>query len=222
MTPTGSQLTTAAQNSLNSKYGRIALGGLALSIVLLLEPIDSIADQNLAAHMFQHIGLFVFSAAVGYGLDRIIVTRLASLKHATYSGWRIFVGLMKFNSKTKGIIFAAVIPAVLFYYWGLPSNFDLAVTNGPIHILEHVTYMVSGGLVGASMSAISRKMRALLLMMGFMMAGMMGSMMLVWPPGFYPIFSSLQNTEMNTALMLFGGMGMLATGSWFLKVADII
>jgi cytochrome c oxidase assembly factor CtaG len=212
----------ALQNSLNTRYTRIALAGLALTLALLVEPIDSLANENLALHMFQHIGLFVFSAVFGYGLDRILVTRLTSLKRTTYFGWRSFVGLMKFNSRTKGIVFAALIPAAVFYYWGLPANFDIAVTNGYVHILEHVSVMISGGLVGASINAISRKFRALLLMLGFMMAGMMGSMMLVWPPGFYPVYSPLQNTEMNTALMLFGALGIIATGTWFLKVADII
>jgi cytochrome c oxidase assembly factor CtaG len=210
------------QGSIDNRYARISLAGLALTFAILIQPIDSWANQNLTLHMFQHIGLFVFSAVFGYGLDRLIVTSLASIKRRTYLGWQTFVGLMRFNFKTRGIIFAGLIPAAVFYYWGLPANFDLAITNGSVHILEHICCIVSGGLAGASINAISRKIRALLLMLGFMMAGMMGSMMLVFPPGFYTLYDPAQNTEMNTALMLFGALGMIAVGSWFLKAMDVI
>jgi len=204
----------------NSFYNRIALGGLALILILLTGPVDSLADMNLTVHMFQHIGLFVSAAFFGYGLDHILVSRLLWLKQNLYFGWRVFVGLMRFNSKTKGLIFAAVIPSVAFFYWHLPSIFDLAVTHPSIHILEHLTYIIVGTLVGLSMNAIPRRFKAVLLVVGFMMAGMMGSMMVVWPY-FYPVYSVAQNTEMDTAIMLFGAFGVIATSSWLLKVLDV-
>lgn len=206
----------------SNKYGRIMIAALGLTLVLLADPIDSIANQNLTVHMFQHIGIFVFSIIFGYALHRLLVIRLSSLKRVTSKGWAAFIGIIKFNTKTKGLVFAGLIPSIVFVYWGFPYYFDLAVTNGYIHILEHLSYIIAGGLVGLSVSAIPKKFKALLLALGFMSEGMMGSMMVVWPPGFYPMYSAAQNTEMNSAMMLMGALGMIVVGSWFAKVLDII
>ena len=110
--------------------------------------------------------------------------------------------------KTKGLIFAALVPALVFSFWHFPSNFDLAVTNGYVHITEHFSYIVSGSLVGAAVLVVPRKFKAGLLVFGFMMAGMMGSMMLLWPQ-FYSAYSAAQNSQMDSAIMLFGAAGMI-------------
>ncbi|MGH2639938.1 MAG: DUF1404 family protein [Rhabdochlamydiaceae bacterium] len=205
----------------NSRFVRMALGGLAGTLILLIGPIDSLADANLTVHMFQHVGLFASAAFFGYALDRILIFRLLWLKRRIHLGWRAFVGLMQFNSKTRGLIFAALLPSIALFYWNLPSAFDLAVSNGYIHILEHLTYIVIGTFVGATVNAVPRKFKATLLLLAFMMAGMMGSMMVVWPY-FYPVFSATQNTQMDTAMMLFGAVGVIATSSWLLKVLDVL
>ena len=214
---------TVSQFSIvSNKYARMMVAALGLSLVLVSNPIDSIADQNLTVHMFQHIGLFIFSILFGYALHKLLVIRLASLKRVTSKGWAAYIAIIKFNTKTKGLVFAGLVPAFFFTFWNYPSYFDLAVTNGYVHILEHLSYIVAGGLVGLSLSAIPRKYKALLLALGFMMCGMMGSMMLVWPPGFYPVFSAAQNTDMSSAMMLFGAAGMVGVGSWFAKILDIV
>jgi len=200
---------------------RISLAGLLGTLALLAYPLDSIANSNLTVHMFQHIGLFVFSAVFGFGLERVLLERMAQLRRKVYPVWRGYVSLIKFNTTTKGLVFAGLIPAVVFSYWHFPPNFDLAATNGVVHISEHLSYIASGSLVGASILAIPRKFRAALLVFGFMTAGMMGSMMLVWPD-FYTAYSAAQNTQMESSLMLFGAVGMIATGSWFLKILDVI
>ena len=209
------------QSLASSRYVRFALAGLVGTLALLSYPLDPIANQNLTVHMFQHIGLFFFSAVVGYGLERTLITKLVSLKRRTYLGWKAYVSLIKFNSETKGLIFAALIPLAVFAFWHFPQNFDLAVTNDHVHILEHLSYIISGGLLGAAVLVVPRKFKALLLVLAFMQAGMMGSMMLVWPH-FYSVYSAAQNSEMDSALMLFGAIGLISTGSWFLKVVDVI
>jgi cytochrome c oxidase assembly factor CtaG len=217
------QIAAATRASvLQSKYGRIAIASFAFTLVLLADPIDSFADQNLTAHMFQHIGVFIFSAFFGFAIHKILISSLVSLKRATIKGWIAFVAIMRFNSTTKGLVFSGLIPTFVFVFWGIPYYFDFAVTDGYVHILEHLSYIMAGGFVGLSANAIPSKYKALLLCLGFMTIGMMGSMMLVWPPGFYPIFSPSQNVDMSTAMMLVGALGIAAVGSWFLKVMDVI
>ena len=205
----------------SNRHTRLALGGLVGTLALLAYPLDGIADQNLALHMFQHIALFILSALVGYGLERTLITKLNSLKRRSYAAWRAYLALIRFNMESKGLLFAALIPLAVFAFWHYPPNFDLAVTNGYVHITEHLSYIVAGGLLGAALVAVPRKFKALLLVLAFMQAGMMGSMMLVWPH-FYTAYSAIQNSEMDSALMLFGAIGLLVSGSWFLKIVDVI
>jgi cytochrome c oxidase assembly factor CtaG len=126
------------------------------------------------------------------------------------------------NSRTKGLILAALLPAFVLTYWHLPQNFDLAVTDQGIHEIEHLSYLTIGGLVGLSVYAVPKKLRIMLLYIGFMQLGMMGSMMLVWPPGFYTIYSASQNVEMNTFMMLTGAAGVSILSYWVVKMLDII
>jgi putative membrane protein len=208
----------ASRSAFNFRY---LLAGVIGSLALLANPLDSIAETNLTVHMFQHLGLFVSAAIVGYELERIILFKLPALRRRFFLGWKVFTSVMKFNSRTDGLFFAAVIPAIVFTYWHYPPTFDLAVTNGYVHILEHLSYIIAGGLVGLSINALTRKTRIILLYVGLMMLGMMGSMMIVFP-SFYPVYSGIQNTDMETAMMLIGGIGIMAMSSWMLKAFDII
>ncbi len=121
--------------------------------------------------MFQHIGLFVFSAVFGFGLERVVLERITQIRRRAYHIWKAYVSLIKFNTRTKGLVFAALVPAVVFSYWHYPPNFDLTATNGLVHISEHLSYIISGSLLGASLLAIPRKFKAALLVVGFMTAG---------------------------------------------------
>jgi cytochrome c oxidase assembly factor CtaG len=195
--------------------------GAVVDLVLLADPIDPLANVNLTVHMFQHVGLFVGSAVSGYGFDRYLVMHLNELKARFYFFWKILFGVIKTNLKTKGLVLGALIPAIILAFWHWPSNFELALSNAYIHILEHLSFIFAGGLVGMSIVAIPSKFRIVLLYIGFMQAGMMGSMMLVWPY-FYPSYSATQNTAMDTAMMLFGAFGVIACSSALLKRMDVI
>ena len=201
---------------------RFAVLGLAINLLLLVPPLDSIADSDLTLHMFQHIGLFVGGIVVGYGLEIVIMAGLPRLHRSAHALWRILTGVMRFNSSTKGIFFAVFIPFSVFAYWHIPQNFDLAVQNGYVHIAEHFLFITAGTFVGLSVQAISRKWRVILLYLGFMNLGMMGSMWTVWRPPYFPIFSLAANLEMGTAVMLFGALGVVGTSSYLLRVMDII
>ncbi|MDG6995404.1 MAG: cytochrome c oxidase assembly protein [Nitrososphaerota archaeon] len=205
----------------NSRNPKFMAAGIAFTLVVLSGPFDSLSDANLTVHMIQHLVLFVGSAIFGYGLERYLFSKLLALRKRTYIGWKIFTSVMRFNSKTRGLLFALVVPAVVFSYWHYPPNFDLAVVNENVHILEHLCYIISGSLVGLSIVAITRKLRYVLVYVGFMQAGMMSSMMLVWP-SFFPIYSAAQNTDMETFLMMFGAVGVVGLGSYMLKAFDVI
>jgi hypothetical protein len=200
----------------------LALIGVVSISALLLPQSDAVADGNLTVHMFQHIGLFAFSIVLGYGLERYIMSKLASLRKLTYVGWKAFTSVMVANTRTRGLVFVVLLPAVVFGYWHISQNFDLAVRNESVHVFEHLTYMVAGSLVGLSFQAMKPKWQVSLLYVAFMSAGMMGSMWSVWTPPYFPMYSAAANIEMDTTLLVFGAIGVVITASWMLKVLDII
>ncbi len=203
------------------KSVRLILLGTLIILALLSPPSDFVADSNLTVHMFQHFGIFSGGIIFGYGIEKFLVTKLVALRKRFYFGFRVYGIITRMNLKTKGIIFAALIPALVFGYWHVPGNFNLAVANETVHVLEHLLYIVSGSLVGLSIVAIPEKWRGGLLGIGFMQAGMMGSMW-VLSPTYFSLYSAAQNEQMATALMLFGAIGLLASSGYLLKALDII
>jgi cytochrome c oxidase assembly factor CtaG len=204
-----------------SRFLRLMLVGLIVDFALLADPIDSIANSNLTVHMYQHVGLFVASIVFGYALDKYLASNLNVLKERLHFGWVFLIKMIKFNVRTKGLVFGAILPGIIFTFWHFPPNFDLAETSFTIHILEHLSYIIVGSLVGMSITAMTSKIRIGLLYFAFMQAGMMGSMMLIWP-SFYPIYSAAQNLNMETSMMLFGAIGIIGTSSTLLKRLDIL
>ncbi|MHB8565473.1 MAG: DUF1404 family protein [Nitrososphaerales archaeon] len=213
--------TSIQRSKTMAAHTRFILIGLIGTIVLLFEPVDTFLDSNLTLHMFQHIGIFVFNIIFGYGLERYVITKLPQLRRRTYVGWKAFTSVMVFNTRTKGLILAGVVPAFIFAYWHIPANFDYAATTFYPHVLEHFSYIIAGNLVGLSIKAIPKKWKIILVYIGFMQAGMMGSMMLVWPY-FYTAYPMAQNLQMDAAIMMFGAIGILATSSTLLKQLDIV
>jgi cytochrome c oxidase assembly factor CtaG len=204
-----------------SRFLRLILIGLIGDFALLADPVDSIANSNLTVHMYQHVGLFVASMVFGYALDRYLASNLNVLKDRLHLGWSFLIRMIKFNVRTKGLVLGAILPAIVFSFWHFPPNFDLAEANLTVHILEHMSYIIIGSIVGMSIMAMTSKIRLVLLYFAFMQAGMMGSMMLIWP-SFYPVYSAAQNLNMDTSMMLFGALGIIATSSTLLKYLDII
>lgn len=206
---------------LSINFLRLIVLGLIVDFALLANPIDSLADTNLTAHMFQHIGIFIGSIVFGYGLDRYLASQLDVLKRKFHLGWSFLIKMIKFDVRTRGLVLGAALPAIVFSYWHFPPNFDLAETNLFVHILEHMSYIVIGSIVGMSIMAMTRKVRIGLLYFAFMQVGMMGSIMLVWP-SFYSVYTAAQNLNMDTSIMLFGALGIVGTSSTLLKQLDII
>lgn len=200
-----------------------AMAGGALAIGLLLSPpADSVADGDLTLHMFQHIGIFTSAIVFGYGFELYIMSKLAALRRLTYVGWRAFTAMMIANTRTRGVIFVLIVPAVVFLYWHIPKNFDLAVQNEPVHVFEHFSYVIAGSFVGLSFQVVRPKWRVALLYVAFMHAGMMGSIWSVWQPPFFSLYSYAANIQLDTSLLVFGAIGVIVTSSWMLKVLDII
>ena len=112
--------------------------------------------------------------------------------------------------------------SILLAYWNFPRIFDATAQNILLRYTSDLSYLGVAILAGLALVHVPKKFRVLLLYFAFMSVGMMGSMMLVWTPGFYTVYSSVQNSDMNTFMMMFGAFGIIGTSSYLLKVMDIV
>jgi hypothetical protein len=203
----------------------LLIWGSAISIaVMLIPPIYIIENTNLTVRMIADILLFIYAALLGYSLQRYATAKLASSSQTQNSSFakRSFDALNKINTASKGLIFVMLLPAILLIYWNIPSVFDETAQNIFLRYASDLSYLTAAILAGISLMYVPRRFRIILLYFAFMSAGMSGSMMLVWTPGFYTVYSPVQNTDMNTFLMMFGAFGIIGTSSYLLKAMDVI
>jgi hypothetical protein len=205
---------------LNRSRFFIILGLVITFGVFSSPPFDSLTYTNLIANMAQHFGMLIFSAVFGYGLAIFMMAR-TTVQQKSY--WiKFYASMAQISRKSRGILFAVIFPSIILTFWNLPWNFDLAATDLLAHLLEHISYMLAGMLIGLSIPDIPKKLKIVLLWVAFMQMGMMGSMMLVWEPGFYTAYPAIQNQIVNTAMMLIGAAGVSVMSVYLLKEMDVV
>lgn len=189
---------------------------------MLIPPLYIIENTNLTARMITDILLFVYASLLGYSLQKFARNKLASLQTQNSSfANRAYHGLDKINALSRGLIFVMLVPSFFFFYWNIPSTFDATAQNILLRYTSDLSYVAVAILAGIALTYVPKRLRILLLYFAFMTAGMSGSMMLVWTPGFYTVYSAAQNTDMNTFLMMFGAFGTIGTSSYLLKAFDV-
>ncbi|MDG7010680.1 MAG: DUF1404 family protein [Nitrososphaerota archaeon] len=185
----------------------LVLTSVLLIAAILVPPVDALENANLTARMVECALLVVYSISLGYGLERLRTDPEGKDRKKSW-GWSLLRGL--------------IIPGAVLAFWNFPPTFDATVLNVGLRYVADLTYLGVGVLVGTTVTAMPRGFRAGALLLTFLSVGMMGSMMLVWQPGFYTVYSSSQNLDSNSFLMGMGALGVLISGSWTLKVLDVV
>jgi cytochrome c oxidase assembly factor CtaG len=198
----------------------IILGLVITFGVFSSPPFDSLTYTNLMANMVQHFGMLIFSAVFGYGLAVFMMARTTYREKS--KRMKLYAYIEHISKKSRGMVFAVIFPSIIITFWNLPWNFDFAATDVLAHLLEHISYMLAGILIGISIPEIPKKLRIVLLWVAFMQMGMMGSMMLVWEPGFYTAYPAIQNQIVNTSMMLIGAAGVSVMSVYLLKEMDVV
>lgn len=131
--------------------------GLAVTLVALEGPIDDQASQLLWVHMLQHVLLMGIAAPlIVLGAPWMSIWRPLPLRFRR--------GVAKTVARSPGFapVRAAVRPLgrplwawiafnVDLLAWHIPAVYDYTLRSEPIHVLEHVTFVVFGVLIWAQM-----------------------------------------------------------------------
>jgi putative membrane protein len=112
-------------------------GGLLAVLAALVSPLDSLADQALFMHMGQHVLLLdVAPILCILGLTKAILRpatrRLSAIERQA--------GLLAHPA------FAVFLYVGTIWIWHVPAAYDAALRHYPVHVAEHVSFALAGGL----------------------------------------------------------------------------
>jgi putative membrane protein len=122
-----------------ASVGRLAsfLAGMALVLVALVSPVDRLAEQLFFMHMTQHLLLLDLAPIlVLLGLTKVI------LRPAT----RRLVRVERAVGPLAHPVFAIGLYVVVMWIWHVPAMYDAALEHPAVHVLEHLTFAIAGGL----------------------------------------------------------------------------
>ncbi len=120
-------------------HGRMALfvGSQLCLGLALLSPVDSIADNVMFVHMFQHVLL----------LDIVPILVILSLtKGLLRPVTRRFTTVERRAGFLAHPAFAAFFYIAVMAVWHIPAMYDLALEHTKVHYLEHSFFLVAGTL----------------------------------------------------------------------------
>ena len=113
------------------------LAGMALILVALVSPVDRLAEQLFFMHMTQHLLLLDLAPIlVLLGLTKVI------LRPAT----RKLMRLERAAGPLAHPVFAIGLYVVVMWIWHVPALYDAALEHSVVHVLEHITFAIAGGL----------------------------------------------------------------------------
>jgi putative membrane protein len=122
-----------------ASLGRLTsfLAGMVLVLVALLSPVDRLAEQLFFMHMVQHLLLLDLAPIlVLLGLTRVLLRPLT----------RRLVRLERAAGPLAHPVFAIVLYVGVMMLWHVPAMYDAALEHPVLHVGEHVTFGLAGGL----------------------------------------------------------------------------
>jgi cytochrome c oxidase assembly factor CtaG len=113
------------------------LAGMALILVALCSPIDRLGEQLFLMHMIQHLLLLDLAPIlVLLGLTKVLLRPLT----------RRLVRIERAAGPLAHPVFAIVLYVATMALWHVPAMYDAALEQPVVHVLEHVTFGLAGGL----------------------------------------------------------------------------
>jgi cytochrome c oxidase assembly factor CtaG len=125
--------------AVDGSVGRLVsfLGGMALVLIALCSPIDRLAEQLFFMHMTQHLLLLDLAPIlVLLGLTKVLLRPVT----------RRLVRVERAVGPLAHPVFAIALYVATMAAWHIPAMYDAALEHPVLHVLEHVTFGIAGGL----------------------------------------------------------------------------
>ncbi len=163
---------------------KVFLGLVVFAFVAGLPPFDDLTEVDLTLHMLQHVLMVLAGILIAYP----IFSRRGAGETGRPAAWTS--------------LFAA---GGLIVFWHLPIPWDAAVLNPAVHVVEHVSFLGVGLLIGSWIRLLSDSAK-----IGALMAAFFGHMfyaaalILPWGGQVYSLYSIQDQNIAGWALLLTG------------------
>lgn len=112
-------------------------GSLLVALIALISPVDALADQLFFMHMIQHMLLLDVVAILAIlGFTKVILRPLT----------RTVRDVEHRAGPLAHPAFAALLYIGVIWTWHVPAAYDFALAHPTVHVLEHTTFLIAGGL----------------------------------------------------------------------------
>jgi putative copper resistance protein D len=153
-------------------------GGIALTAIGLLSPIDSLAEDLLSAHMAQHLLIADLAAP-------LLLVGLRSPVYAFFLPRPALVAIARrqrlrrvFRKVRRPLVAIPVYVAIL-YGWHMAFMFETALDNQAVHVLQHWSFVFGSVLVWwAPLEPKRRRLHGELWKIGHILGARLAGMML--------------------------------------------
>lgn len=116
----------------------VFIAGIAILWIGLMSPLDELGDEYLfSAHMLQHMILEFIGP----------VMLVAALPEPMVQSW-MKVPVIKTSERLLGNPFVALtVATIVMLVWHVPPIYNVTLENETVHIIEHITFMISGTML---------------------------------------------------------------------------
>ncbi len=182
-----------------------------ITALAIFGPLDEQAETSTAAHMVQHMLMMVVIAPLW------VIARPLPQWHALAPGmaaaiFRPLIWCVRYP------LLSAAIHGAFIWFWHLPRFYVLALENPWWHAIEHLCFIVSGGIFWWSVLRAQRHgaPRAILaLLFTLMHTGFLGALLTFANRSLYGADRVLADQQLAGLLMwVIGGFPYLAAAAW--------
>jgi cytochrome c oxidase subunit 2 len=212
--------------------GRAVAGvlGLVALTAALASPLEPLAGILFSAHMAQHLLLVLVAApllVVGVPLLALLWLLPPAARRAMVAAWRRGTARRAWHDISHPVVAWGLFVALL-WGWHLPAAYEAAVSNVPLHALEHASLLAGAALFWWSLlqplgrRRLSRFAAPLSLFAAAAQGGLLGAMITLAPEPWYSHYLRIAETAGFSALadqQLAGLLMWVPPGALYLGVA---
>lgn len=182
-----------------------------VTVLTVFGPLDDWAEVNTAAHMTQHMLMMVVIAPLWVMAQPLPQLGAVFPRLVQALAWPML-------RCAQMPMFAAIVHAVVIWFWHAPKLYVLALENPWWHAVEHLCFIVTAGILWWSVLRCSWRAapRALLaLFFTLMHTGFLGALLTFAPEPLYGADRVLVHQQLAGLLMwVMGGLPYFAAVIW--------
>ena len=210
------------------KHGRVRpwffAAGILIAYIALQSPIDRGGDEYLfSLHMLQHLLLMMLAPP-------LVLLGIVGIRTPPTSEYRVLRGVWWAITRpwASVVIFNAVM-----LVWHIPALYDTTLTNEPIHVLEHLSFIAVGVIFwwaiidpvrGPATKPVSPLVKIAAMVIGGVPPTVLGLIFAISPVAFYSFYVNAPRLWGISAVsdQSYGGVLMLGLGNIIYFVAITI